>query len=345
MMEYIPDNYDLFEEHEAELARLSRLRNMTERKERITGMNDIKLLVEQNAGKISFNYEETKAFLEEKMSEYDGAYFSDETMKYAKGEVAFLRKLKTQMDTERKKVKAAWMVPYEEFKAKVDDLLLLVDKPINLIDGQIKDYERRKKEEKRDVCRKIYEQEIGDMAEYLPFERIFDEKWLNATTAVKTITDEIRNRVQTTTAQVNTIKMMESEAVGAALELYRKTLDITAAINHINSYEAQKRKILEQERARQAAEENRRLEEYRERICREERERIRKEGELAQAARQEAAKEVVKELKEVSQEVKETSAILPDSVTALYAVTATEEELQELEMTMTSLGICFERKG
>lgn len=25
-MEYIPDNYDLFEEHEAELARLSRLR-------------------------------------------------------------------------------------------------------------------------------------------------------------------------------------------------------------------------------------------------------------------------------------------------------------------------------
>lgn len=36
-------------------------------------MNDIKLLVEQQAGKITFNYEETKAFLEEKMSEYDGA--------------------------------------------------------------------------------------------------------------------------------------------------------------------------------------------------------------------------------------------------------------------------------
>ena len=308
-------------------------------------MNDIKLLVEQQAGKITFNYEETKAFLEEKMSEYDGAVFTDESMKYAKGEVAFLRKLKSQMDGERKKVKAAWMVPYEDFKGKVDDLLLLVDKPIGLIDGQIKDYERRKKEEKRDVCRKIYEQEIGDMAEYLPFERIYEEKWLNATTSVKTITDEIKGRVQTATSQINTIKMMGSEAVGAALDLYRKTLDITAAINHINNYEAQKRKILEQERARQAAEENRRLEEYRERVRREERERIRREEELAQAARKEAALEVIQELKEVSREVQEASPVLPDSVTALYAVTATEAELQELEMTMTSLGICYERKG
>lgn len=308
-------------------------------------MNDIKLLVEQDTGKISFNYEETKAFLEEKMSEYDGALFTDDSMKYAKAEVAFLRKLKTQMDGERKKVKAAWMVPYEDFKSKVDDLLLLVEKPINLIDGQIKDYERRKKEEKKETCREIYEKEIGDMAEYLPFERIFEEKWLNATTAVKTITDEIRNLVQTTTAQVNTIKMMDSEAVSAALELYRKTLDITSAISHINNYEAQKRKILEQERARREAEENRRLEAERERIRREERERIRREEELAQAARQEAVKEAVKELKEVSQEVQESSPILPDSVTVLYAVTATEAELQELEMTMTSLGICFERKG
>lgn len=60
-------------------------------------MSDIKFLVEQNVGKIDFNYEETKAFLQEKMAEYDGAVFTDETMDIAKRERASLRKLKTQL--------------------------------------------------------------------------------------------------------------------------------------------------------------------------------------------------------------------------------------------------------
>lgn len=308
-------------------------------------MNDIKLLIEQNAGKISFNYDETKAFLEEKMAGYDGAFFADDSMKYAKAEVAFLRKLKTQMDDERKKVKRAWMAPYDEFKVKVDELLLLVDKPITLIDGQVKDYERRKKEEKKELCRGIYEKEADGMEEYLPFDRVFNERWLNATMPAKTIGEEIQNIVQTTKAQVDAIKMMDSEATGKALELYKNTLNMAEALAYINRYEAQKKEIMEQERARQAEEEQRRLEAERERIRREERERIRREEELAQSVRQEAVREVVEELKEVSGEVKAVSAILPDSITVLYAITATEAELKELEVTMTSLGICFERKG
>lgn len=308
-------------------------------------MNDIKLLIEQNAGKISFNYDETKAFLEEKMAEYDGAFFADDSMKYAKAEVAFLRKLKTQMDDERKKVKRAWMAPYDEFKVKVDELLLFIDKPITLIDGQVKDYERRKKEEKKELCLEIYKKEADGMEEYLTFDRIFNERWLNATMPAKAIAEEIQNIIQTTKAQVDAIKMMDSEATGKALEIYKKTLNMAEALAYINRYEAQKKEIMERERARQAEEEQRRLEAERERIRREERERIRREEELAQSVRQEAVREAVEELKEVSEEVKATSAIFPDSVTVLYAITATEAELKELEVTMTSLGICFERKG
>lgn len=308
-------------------------------------MNDIKLLIEQNAGRISFNYDETKAFLEEKMEEYDGALFTDDSMKYAKAEVAFLRKLKTQMDDERKKVKRAWMVPYDEFKAKVDKLLLLIDKPITLIDGQVKDYERRKKEEKKELCLEIYKKEADGMEEYLPFDRIFNERWLNATMPAKAIAEEIQNIVQTTKAQVDAIKMMDSEATGKALELYNKTLNMAEALAYINRYEAQKKEIMERERAIQAEAEQRRLEAERERIRREERERIRREEALAQSVREEAVREAVEELKEVSKEVKAASAIFPDSVTVLYAITATEAELKELEVTMTSLGICFEKKG
>lgn len=303
-------------------------------------MSNIKLLVEQNTGKIDFNYEETKAFLQEKMAEYDGAVFTDETMDIAKRERASLRKLKSQMDDERKKVKNAWMVPYTQFEAQVKELLELVDKPVAAIDRQVKEYEERKKQEKLETCKKIYSEEIGDMAEVLSFERIFDSKWLNATTALKSIREDVQSIVSNTRTQIDTIKMMNSDAVEKALEIYRDSLDMTKAVAYINQYEATKREVEERERKRREAEEQRKLEAERERIREEERARIRQEEELKQAAKQEA----LEELKEVSQEVKETNVILPKSITVLYAITGTKEELEELEVTMTSLGICFERK-
>lgn len=303
-------------------------------------MNDIKFLVEQQAGKITFNYEETKAFLQEKMAEYDGAVFTDETMDIAKRERATLRKLKTQMDDERKKVKNAWMAPYTEFEAQVKELLELVDKPVAAIDKQVKGYEKKKKQEKLETCKKIYSEEIGDMAEILSFERIYNSKWLNATTTLKSIHEDISGIAERTRTQIETIKMMNSDAVEKALEIYHNTLDMTQAVAHINRYEATKREVEERERKRREAEEQKKLEAERERIREEERVRIRQEEEIKQAAKQEA----VEELKEVSMETKEANVILPASKTVLYAITGTKEELEELEITMISLGICFERK-
>ena len=303
-------------------------------------MNEIKLLVEQQAGKISFNYEETKAFLQEKMAEYDGAVFTDETMDIAKRERASLRKLKTQMDEERKKVKNAWNEPLKQFEDQVKDILELVEKPVTAIDKQVKEYEERKKQEKLETCKKIYGEEIGELVKILPFERIYDSKWVNASTTLKSIREDIAGIVSTTKTQINTLKMMQSDAVERALEIYSETLDMTKAVAYINQYEATKREVEERERKRKEAEEQRKLEAERERIREEERARIRQEEEMKQAAK----KEAVQELKEVSQEVKESSVILPESKTVLYAITGIKEELEELEITMTSLGICFERK-
>lgn len=303
-------------------------------------MNDIKLLVEKNSGKITFNYKETKAFLQDRMTEYEGAVFTDESMKYAKAERAFLRKLKDQMDTERKKIKREWMAPYEVFENQVKDLLALIERPVAMIDEQVKEYEERKKKEKAAECRKIYAEEIGDLGNILSFERIYDQKWLNATTALKSIREEIHGIIEKTNTQFSTIEMMDSDATEKALEIYRDTLDFVKAVAYINQYEATKKEIEEREKKRREADEQRKLEEERKRIREEERERIRQEEELRKAEKQ----KVVEELKEVSQEVKDTSPILPGSITVLYAITGTTEELEELEVTMTSLGICFERK-
>lgn len=304
-------------------------------------MNDIKLLVEQQLGRISFNYEETRDFLQEKLAEYDGAVFTDETMDIAKRERASLRKLKTQMDEERKKVKSAWDEPLKQFEAQVKNILELVDKPVNAIDKQVKEYEERKKQEKLLTCKKIYGEEIGDLGDILPFEKIFDSKWVNASTTLKSIREDIAGIISNTRTQIDTIKMMQSDAVEKALEIYRDTLDMAKAVAHINQYEATKREVEERERKRREAEEQRKLEAERERIRQEERARIRQEEELRQAAKQEVAEEVKESIKE---EVIQNFIPTEEGQKNLYEyrIELSQEGKEKLEMFMNSVGIEWE---
>lgn len=64
---------------------------MSRQKER-KYMENMQVVVKQEAGKISFNFEEMKQFLNERLEEYRTAFFTDESIKDAKKYVTFLRK-------------------------------------------------------------------------------------------------------------------------------------------------------------------------------------------------------------------------------------------------------------
>lgn len=307
-------------------------------------MSDIKILVEQSVGKIDFNYAETKAFLQEKMAVYNGAVFTNETMDIAKKERASLRKLKMQMDEERKKVKIAWMAPYTQFESHVKELIELVDKPVLLIDKQVKEYETRKREEKLEVCKGIFAELVDDLTDFLTFEKIFDAKWLNATTTLKSIREDIQNIVAATETQIETIKMSNSDAVEKALEIYRDTLDITRAIGHINQYETTKREVEERERKRKEAEEQRKLEAERARIREEERQRILEE-QKKEAETEIKIQQAVEEAK-VNAEEEIIQSFIPEKEGEKnlyeYRIELSGESKEKLEMFMDSIGIEWE---
>ena len=73
------------------------------------------------------------------------------------------------------------MTPYETFEEKVKEIIALVDKPILEIDTQVKGYEEKQKDEKRLVLEGIYEENIDNLGEMLPLQKIWNEKWLNST--------------------------------------------------------------------------------------------------------------------------------------------------------------------
>ncbi|SHK60103.1 DUF1351 domain-containing protein, partial [Hespellia stercorisuis] len=255
-------------------------------------MNQLALRVNQNPGTIELNFEELNKQLDTKLAEYKGAVFTEETKDIAKGEVAGLRRLKKEIDEARKATKKKWMEPCDAFEEQMKNLTKKIDEPIQLIDDQVKEFDAKKKAEKRVQCRKIYDEIIGDMGRYLPFEKIFNPKWENVSTSIKTIREEISKYVEDARITIDAIKAMQSEKESEAIEVYVDTLSMAKAIDVINLYERQKAEILVREEERRKQEEERRLQAEIARAKAEERAAIAREEQIKNEVKQEMQQQV-----------------------------------------------------
>ena len=296
-------------------------------------MSNIDLVVVQQPSEVKINFEEVKAFLEEKMSIYDGAFFTEESKKEAKKEVAYLRKIKSSMQDKLKALKKQCLQPYEETKIKVDELIELVDKPINHINAQVIEYEKKRIEEKRERIKAIFI-EINSLSE-VRLDKIYNSRWENATVKESDIKKEIQERIATIKAGIDTISTFNSLAKDKALEMFLEDYDLVKALSYINNYEQQRMEIKKVEQERKAREQEIALEREIERIRQEERKRIVDEERI----REEERKKIIEEQRNITPlEMCEEKLVV-----AYYRIRATEKELKQVEIAINSLGLEFER--
>lgn len=305
------------------------------------------LVTVQNVGKIAFDFEQAKAYLQNRLDEYRGVVFTEETKADAKKTVAELRAEKKAFNERIREVKNEYMAPFMEFSEKATELMDLYDEPINFINQQIVDFEEKRKAEKRELIRSIYEEYIDGLEEYLPYSKIYNPKWENSTYTQKAIRGDIFELVHSTKEAIKTIRNMNSDAVDKALEMYKSNLSLTEAITYINRYEQQKLEILrrEQEKKQQQEEERIRREE-REKLLAEQRAKEEREALLRQAEEEKAqAVEAAKE--EAAQEVIESLIPETEGETNLYEylLTLTDDAKEKLEMYLDSVGIEWEIKA
>lgn len=218
---------------------------------------ELKILNPQEGGflkEIQWNNEELKEEIAEKMQEYTSLVFTEDTIKEAKADRAKLNKLRTAFEDERKKVKKQCMEPYEKFERQVKELTALIDEPIRLIDSQIKEAEEFRKTQKRKDIETMFS-EIG-FQPFVSLEKIWDEKWLNASVSMNRIEEQMKTRMYQIGNDVATINNLP-EFSFEAMEVYKKSLDLTMAIQEGQRLsEIQKRKAAyEEEQKRKAAEE------------------------------------------------------------------------------------------
>ena len=202
---------------------------------------------------IEWNFDELKQELTKKASDYMNLVYSDDQMKEAKKDRANLRKFVTALEEKRKEIQKQVMIPYEDFKEKEKELVGIINEAINNIDQQVKGYEESLRQEKLKKVQEIYKECIGDLDRVVPLDKIFSEKWLNATTTLKSIKEDIYGIYE----RVNSdLKIINADTSGYAFEMkeeYLKAFDFSAAI-------AKKQQLEETERKKSLYEEQRKKE-------------------------------------------------------------------------------------
>lgn len=310
-------------------------------------MGNNNVVVTQQSAVINCNFESAKAYLRERLEEFNGVLFTEDMKQDAKKTVAELRKEKKELIDRVRDVKKEYMLPFDKFYAEATELIEMYDEPINFINQQVADYEKKRVEEKKAFIKELYDEFIGtdeEVVGYLPLAKIYNPKWENATTTRKAICTELCEYKDKAKEAIQSIKAMNSDVEEIALNMYKETFDLTKCILYINNHERQKAEIIarEQERIRREEEERIRREEREkmeaERRAQEEKEALLRQAEEEKQRAVEAAKE------ETAQEVFDSFVPNDDGVPALYEyrMSLNADAKEKLEMYLDSLGIEWE---
>lgn len=220
---------------------------------------ELKILNPQEGGflkEIQWNNEELKEEIAEKMQEYTSLVFTEDTIKEAKADRAKLNKLRTAFEDERKRIKKLCTAPYDAFEKQVKELIALIDEPIRLIDGQIKEVEEQRKVEKKGEILEFYESAIGSLKGILPFDRVFRQEYLNVSKSMKSIKDEIQALIDRVNSDLDTIEGFGSKHELQIKDVYLKTLNLSVAMQEKARLDEVERQLAErkQREEQQAAE-------------------------------------------------------------------------------------------
>lgn len=181
---------------------------------------------------IEFNFDELKTELTKRLEKYQGLTYTEEMLKDAKADKAGLNKFKEAIETRRKEVKKLCLKPYEDFEAKVKELVSLIDEPIQAIDTQLKDFEDKRISAKLVDITDLYNSIFDGRQQIIRLERLFNEKWKNSTYSMKNIRTELEEAFNKSKTDIQTLEDMNlsQDIKLKVMDVYLATLDFSKAM-------------------------------------------------------------------------------------------------------------------
>jgi len=193
---------------------------------------DLELVVnEKTLGSLTTNAKQIKEMIERALPNYDIINYNEGNIALAKKDKAMLNSASKALNDKRIQFEKEFMQPFSEFKAVVNETVALIKECSGKIDTVVKESEENEQKAKRAEIEKIWE---GKNFTLVSLGKIFDTRWLNKGTTLKTVDAEIVSKIANINDDIKTIEAI-GEDVDLLKSLYLDTLNLNNTIQYANT--------------------------------------------------------------------------------------------------------------
>ena len=141
------------------------------------------------------NKEKLDALVDAVVKKYSGIVVTEDTLKECKKTLTELRKLSKELNAKRLEKQRQYEMPVKEFKAQIDAYINQINDVISDIKQGTDEFEEKRKAEKQTAIQNLINEMAGNYG-VDPETIEINKKWLNKSTTMKKITEEIANKMK-----------------------------------------------------------------------------------------------------------------------------------------------------
>jgi hypothetical protein len=203
-------------------------------------------VVEKKLGTLAINYEELKTELQNELDKYRGLAVTEEEIDKAKATRATLNKVSKMINERRIALKQEFLAPYEVIEKQAQDLTRMIEEVVFSIDGQIKLFENKAREEKMKAIEKIWDR---FQYEKVSLSKLMKPEYLNKTFPINKVEALLKEEIDKIERDLKAIGNLFQDAK-ESLELKKKyltNLDFSAVLQTYDEEKAAERVLSEEE--------------------------------------------------------------------------------------------------
>lgn len=293
--------------------------------------SDLELVVsEKTLGSLTTNAIQIRDMVKNALPMYDISNYNDDNIDQAKKDKSSLNKAAKALNSKRLEIEKEFMRPFGEFKDVVNETVKLIGECSAKIDTVVKQNERQYKDKKKATIKTYFD---GMNANLVDFDKVFKPEWLNKSTSMKSVCNDIDSIFSKVENELSTLRSF-GEDFDVLRTYYMDTLNITSTIQYANRLKEQR------ERAKAAEEAKIKVEQEKQQA-----EESRKAAEAEQSNPRPINPFVVITPKANEQHplVGQQKPRQPELLTRAFKVTTTRENIIALGDFMNERGIDFDK--
>lgn len=172
-------------------------------------MNELQLVVTKNiAGELETNIGALEKFVTERLKSYEPEKYSGDADS-AKKDRAELNNAKKMISQSRISLMNELMKPYADFENRCKALEKNIESASGKLDLIVKAREAEEKEKKRGLILEMWNEKNFNL---FPIDKVFSQKWLNKTTRLNEVENEIDSIIARTYSDLKTIEKFSDDA-------------------------------------------------------------------------------------------------------------------------------------